>query len=329
MRDVITFPEQGAMPVSYDQVPVKEPSAPQFALVLGGGGVRSIVALGLFEVLQQEGLQPDLIVGCSAGAMFGALMASGHSAHEAVSLAARLWSPDVTRRRRLRAISQMLMPKLCGFNEEFGLRDDALVMQRLNQAFGATRIEELPTALRVVATDTATGDCVSLSRGSLVQALRASIAMPFLFSPVTIDGRRLMDGFASNPLPLSVAADAAAVVALGFDAPMPRRVDGPSRLLGRVTSAMTNNLMHANLNAARASGMNLISIIPTMEQRVGLFDTEAMPYLVELGRRVAMEHLNLIRSHLEAAYGADERPHRMFAFHPCAPVRGFQTVGQR
>jgi NTE family protein len=269
--------------------------------------VRSIVALGVFEVLQQEGLQPDLIVGCSAGAMFGALIACGHSALEAVGIASRLWSPDVTRQRRLWAIAQMLMPKLCGFNEAFGLRDDALVMQRLDRAFGQTRIEELSTSLRVVATDSATGDCVSLDKGSLVQALRASIALPFLFSPVTIDGRRLMDGFVSNPLPVSVAADAATVVALGFEAPMPKRVDGPSRMLGQVTSAMTNNLMHANLNAARSSGMKLISIIPKMERRVGLFDTEAMPYLVELGRRVAMENLERIRSQIEATTGKEER----------------------
>jgi NTE family protein len=307
MREAITFPELRAVPFMQEQLLVKKPSAPKFALVLGSGGVRSIVALGMFEVLQKEGLQPDLIVGCSAGAMFGALIACGHSAHEAVCIAARLWSPEVTRQRRLRAIPQMLMPKLCGFDEDFGLRDDSLVMQRLHQAFGQTRIEELSTALRVVATDAATGNCVTLSQGSLVQALRASIALPFLFSPVTIDGRRLMDGFVSNPLPVSVASDAAAVVALGFEAPMPKRIDGPSRMLGQVTSAMTNNLMHAKLNAARASGMNLISIIPTMQRRVGLFDTEAMPYLVELGRRVAMENLDQIRGQLQATIGADER----------------------
>jgi NTE family protein len=138
-----------------------------------------------------------------------------------------------------------------------------------------------------------------------VQSLRASIALPFLFSPVTIDGRRLMDGFVSNPLPVDVADDAQAVVALGFDAPMPRRIDGPSRMLGQVTSAMTNNLMHANLNAARASGMNLVSIIPKLERRVGLFDTEAMPYLVDVGRRMAIEHLGQIRAQVQAA--AEER----------------------
>jgi NTE family protein len=298
MRDVIAFAERR---------PAQAAPAPQFALVLGSGGVRSIAALGLCEVLMQEGLVPDLIVGCSAGAMFGALMACGHSAQAAVAVAARLWSPEVTRQRRWQAVPQMLMPGVFGFNEDFGLRDDTLVMQRLYEAFGDTRIEQLRTPLRVVATDTQTGACVSLCGGSLVQALRASIALPFLFSPVTVDGRRLMDGFVANPLPVNVAQDACSVVALGFDAPMPRRIDGPSRMLGQVTSAMTNSLMHANLNAARATGMNLLGILPKMERRVGLFDTEAMPYLVDLGRRVAIEHLGQIRDLLQRAVHAGER----------------------
>jgi NTE family protein len=70
---------------------------------------------------------------------------------------------------------------------------------------------------------------------------------------------------------------------------------------------MTNNLMHANLNAARASGMNLISITPTFERRVGLFDTEAMPYLVDLGRRIATDHLDQIRARLDATPTTKER----------------------
>jgi NTE family protein len=299
MREVIALTEHRPAHSAASDLPSR--TTPRFALVLGSGGVRSIIALGLFEVLQQEGLVPDLIVGCSAGAMFGALMACGHRAEKAVAIAALLWSPEVTRQRRLRAVPQMLMPKLCGFNEDFGLRDDALVMERLRQAFGDTRIEDLRTPLRVVATDTATGGCVALNHGCLVRALRASIALPFLFSPVTINGRRLMDGFVSNPLPVSEAADARTVVALGFEAPMPRRIDGPSRMLGQVTSAMTNNLMQAKLSAARESGMNLISIIPKLERRVGLFDTEAMPYLVDVGRRMAVEHLGQIRAQVQAA----------------------------
>jgi NTE family protein len=220
---------------------------PRFAIVLGSGGVRSMAALGMVEVLQREGLAPDLIVGCSAGAMFGALIAAGRSADEAVRVATTLWSADVTRKRRWLAVPQMLWPRLTRFDADFALRDDSPVMQRLEKAFGDVHIEDLRIALRVTATDAASGERVVLRQGSLVQALRASIALPFMFAPVLMDGRRLIDGFVSDPLPVSAAADAQAVLALGFESPMPRRIDGPTRLLAQVTSALTNNLMQARL----------------------------------------------------------------------------------
>jgi NTE family protein len=247
--------------------------------------VRSIAALGMVEVLAREGLVPDLVVGCSAGAMFGALIAAGHDAREAIRVATTLWSPEVTRKRRWKAVPQMLWPRLGRFDADFSLRDDGPVMQRLEQAFGDVRIEHLRTALRVTTTDAATGERVVLREGTLVTALRASIALPFMFSPVHLDGRRLIDGFIADPLPVSAASDAQAVLALGFESPMPYRIDGPSRMLAQVTSALTNNLMQARLAHAQGSGTRLLSIVPRLERRVGLFDTEAMPYLVEAGRR--------------------------------------------
>jgi NTE family protein len=270
------------------------------AIVLGSGGVRSIASLGMIEVLHAEGVRPDLIVGCSAGALFGALIAAGHQPREAITMATTLWSREVTRKRRLLAVAQMLFPKIGRFDADFAMRDDGLILQRLERAFGNACMEDLPLPLRVAATDAATGNPVVLQKGSLVAALRASIAMPFMFKPQHIDGMRLVDGFLSDPLPVSAASDASYVIALGFPAPMPRRVDIPSRLLAQGTSAMTNNLMQARLAAAKANGMRLTCIFPTIERRVGLFDTEAMPYLVEAGRRATLEMMPDILKTLNA-----------------------------
>ena len=267
---------------------------PNFAVVLGSGGVRSIAALGMVEVLVREGLMPNLIVGCSAGALFGALIAAGHKAEEAVRIATTLWSADITRKRRWRALPQMLWPSLCRFDANFALRDDSPVLQRLDKAFGDLRLEDLRVPLRVTATDATTGDTVVLSRGSVVEALRAAVALPFMFSAVQIDGRRLIDGFVSDPLPVSAAADAHSVLALGFASPMPHRVDRPARMLAQVTSAMTNNLVQARLAAATASGQRLMTLMPLLERRVGLFDTDAMPYLVDAGRRATEARLPAI-----------------------------------
>ncbi len=282
--------------------PVK-PTSPRFAVVLGSGGVRSIAALGMMDVLTREGLKPDLVVGCSAGALFGALICAGHSADEAVRIATTLWSAEVTREHRWRAIPQMLWPRLGRFDSDFSLRNDRLIMQRLDQAFGKAQLEEFATPLRVATTDAATGASVVLRQGGVVEALRASIAMPFMFAPGHVDGQRLIDGFVSDPLPVSAACDASAVLALGFKSSMPKKIDGPARLLAQVTSALTNNLMQARLAQASAEGMRLLCIEPQLDRRVGLFDTQAMRYLVEAGRQATQAMLPEIASLL------DRRPH--------------------
>ena len=231
--------------------PAPVPGRPRFAIALGSGGVRSIAALGMVQVLMAHGLQPDLVVGCSAGAMFGALIAAGHGADEAVRIATTLWSAEVTTQRRWLALPQMLWPRLGRFNADFAMRNDHRVMERLAQAFGGLQFSDLALPLRVATTCAATGERVVLHSGSLVQALRASIALPFMFAPVVVNGRRLVDGCLADPLPVSAAADAQAVLALGFPAPMPRQIDGPSRLLAQVSSSLTNNLMQARLAEAR------------------------------------------------------------------------------
>jgi NTE family protein len=273
-------------------------SRPRLALVIGSGGVRSIAGLGLVDVLRRHGLAPDVVVGCSAGAIFGALAAAGHDSTQALAMAMRLWTADITRVPRRGALAQMALPRLGGFGPDFALRCDRLVMQRLSQAFGDTLLQDLPTALRVTATDADNGQAVTLTQGRVVDALRASVALPFMFAPHELQGRSLVDGFLTDPLPVSAALDAQVIVALGVQAPLPRRIDRPTRLLSQLTSTMTNSLMHAQVAAARGAGARVVTVMPQPERRVGLFDTDAMPELVALGRREAEAALPAIEQAL-------------------------------
>jgi NTE family protein len=271
--------------------PTSRPSAsrlPRIALVLGSGGVRSAAAIGVSEVLNYAGLRPGLIVGCSSGALFGALVAMQVPPQEALQLALSLWSQDLTEQRRWRAYIELLMPRLAGFNAGFGLRDSRLIADRIGQAVGQRRIEDLPTALRIVATDAASGRRVVLDQGPLADALRASMAVPFLFPPVQVGGRLLMDGAMSDPLPTAAADDSDVVITLGFEGRMPRHIDRPSRLVGQISTALVNNLMQARLDAARAVGQTLIAIDVPLDRRVGLWETAAMPHIVQLSRHAAL-----------------------------------------
>jgi NTE family protein len=267
----------------------------QLALVLGSGGVRSVAALGIADVLANEGLRPNLVVGCSSGALFGACIAMGWSGEQGLEAAMRLWSADLTEKKRWRAYFEILAPRFCGFSADFSLRDAALIRARVERAFGSTRIEDLQTALRIVATDASRGESVVLDRGCLSDAVRASMAVPFMFPSVEIDGRRLTDGVTSDPLPVSAARDADACITLGFRGSLPRRVDRVSRLVAQVTTTMINNLQQARLGEAAGSGKRMLHFELDLDRRIKLWETAAMPRIFEAGRRAAQERLPAIR----------------------------------
>jgi NTE family protein len=290
--------------VSTPSVSSRSTHPPRLALVLGRGGVRSAAAIGVAQVLRDAGLQPDLIVGCSSGAIFGATIAMGISPASALELATRLWSQDLTQQRRWRGYLQLLAPRWAGFGDGFSLRSEKRIAQRLREAFGTRRIEDLRTPLRIAATEAVTGKAVTLTHGPLAAAIQASIAVPFLFPSVNFDGRQLIDGVVSDPLPLGTARDAKVVVALGFRGAMPRRVDRPSRLVARVSTALINSVYDARLEAAQERGQHLIELRLDLPQRVGLWETAALPLAYEAGQRAAEAALSDIR---QAAAGSAQR----------------------
>jgi NTE family protein len=217
----------------------------------------------------------------------------------ALQTASELWSQRSTRQHRWRAWLQLMAPRLAGFGEDFALRDAHLIERRIRDAFGQRRLEDTATTLRITATDAVSGQAVVLTQGRVADALRASFALPFLFPAVTIDGRRLVDGVISDPLPLAAAADARTVIALGFQGTMPERVDRASRMLAQVSTALINNLMQARNAAARAAGQRVLHIELALERRIGLWETGALRYLYEVGRRAAQAQLPQIMTLLE------------------------------
>jgi len=275
-------------------------NSPRLALVLGSGGVRSIAALGISEALSEAGMPPDLIVGCSSGALFGACIAMGMTGEQGLTAATRLWSSELTQQRRWRAYLELIAPRFMRFDAGFSFRDARLIRERVESAFGTARLEDLPIPLRVVTTVAATGESRVLCRGRLSDAVRASMALPLVFPSVEIDGQRLCDGVVSDPLPVAAAKEATAAITLGFRGAMPRRIDRASRLVAQVTTAMINNLQQARIDAARAAGQRMLHIELDIDRRIGLWDTAAMPRIFEIGRSAAFDHLPAIRRLLEA-----------------------------
>lgn len=276
------------------------------AVVIGSGSVKCAASLGLINVLRREGIEVDMLVGCSAGCLYAALIASGRSVEEAADVTRRLWTSEITARRDFKSLLRALLPRVLGFDAAFGLRDDSLIMERLRIAFGDDRIENMQIPLHLAATDFADGSQAVFSSGTVIDAIRASMALPFMFSPWRIDGRLYVDGYMSDPLPVGVAIKEGAdiIVAMGFESPYQERINSPGRFAFQVSSILSNNLLKSQFSFhGLAHHAEVIPIMPEFRQRIRLFDTAKIPDIIEDGERAAEEQLPYLLRLLEAEAG--------------------------
>jgi NTE family protein len=275
----------------------------KIALVIGAGSVKCAAALGMWKVLAQEDIQFDMIVGCSGGSIYAAAIAMGLSLQECIGSTSRLWNRSITEKRNWRALASMVLPGLIKFDSRFSMMSDGPMLKSFQSVFGERTFADTQTPLYIVATDFETGETVALREGRLVDALRSSVAIPFIWSAWPHDGRLLIDGAASNPLPIDVAIREGAdiILALGFHSPLPERVKSISRYAFYINGLMTNNLLNSNFafhNAVHHA--EIITLFPEFERPIRLFDTNQIPYVIECGEAAMREQLEYVKRLLEA-----------------------------
>ena len=189
-------------------------SQPKIGIALGAGGAKGIAHIPMLEALDELGITPHRIAGCSIGAVMGALYASGLSAAEIKDKIARL---AITRSDTMRGVfSEKKISKWWGMiDSDFrrsGLIKAESIMASLCDEGSCETFEELPIPFAVVATDFWEARSVVLDSGPLKPAVQASMALPGLFTPVELNGRVLIDGGTVNPVPFDILADSCDIV---------------------------------------------------------------------------------------------------------------------
>lgn len=172
--------------------PRREPVRKSVAVALGGGSARGYAHIGALASLERHGLSPDALAGASFGAVVAVLYALSEDTRALERTAVDLRRRDV-------------LPRLI----DFGLHRGALFAgDRLERYFddltNGRTFADLKRPVVVVATDADSGERVALREGSLARALRASAALPGIFAPVEVDGRRLIDGGVGSPVPIDM-----------------------------------------------------------------------------------------------------------------------------
>ena len=160
-------------------------------LALGGGAVRGLAHIGVLEILEKEGIQIDAIAGTSIGAAVGALYAKGKSSEaiKDVVLDIKWW--------RLAPLLDLTLLKS-------GFIGGRKVKELLKSIIGDVAFEDLKIPLVCVAADIMTGEEVLIDEGSVLEAVRASISIPVVFTLAKWRGRYLVDGGLVNPVPVDV-----------------------------------------------------------------------------------------------------------------------------
>ena len=173
------------------------------ALVLGSGGARGLAHIGVIEEVERAGLEIVSIAGSSMGALVGGIYAAGRLSGY------RDWVVSLERSGVVRLLD-------FAFGHP-GLIKGERIIAALRELVGEHKIEELPIPFTAVATDLESQREVWLSKGQLFDAIRASIAIPMLFTPHRLDGRELVDGGLLAPLPLAPTRQTQADLVIAVD----------------------------------------------------------------------------------------------------------------
>lgn len=179
------------------------PDKIKVALVLGSGGVRGMAHVGVLQELENAGIQVDLIVGCSAGSIVGALYADNPCAEEI--------------REAVMKIRSASMLDFDIWECRYGLCQGRNLRRVLHKYLRSENFDDLKIPLVVVASDLNSGELVPMGAGSVERAVDASCSIPFIFVPCEYMGRVMVDGGCVNPVPVKVARDLGAELVIAVD----------------------------------------------------------------------------------------------------------------
>lgn len=191
---VVPGPDAGTQPA-----PVE--AKPRIALVLGGGGVKGFAHVGVIKVLEAHGIRPDIVVGTSAGSFVGSMYASGMSVFDLQKVALSMQESDI-RDLTLSTQGFLIGEKLQRF---------------VNEQVKSKPIHQFPIQFVAVATELSSGEKVAFNYGNAGQAVRASCAIPNVFLPAEIGGKKYVDGGLVSPVPVKTARDFGADIVIAVD----------------------------------------------------------------------------------------------------------------
>jgi len=251
----------------------------KIGLALSGGGARGAAHLGVLRVLEREGIRPDCVVGVSAGSVVGAAYCAGLSVAKLEEIALDLqWTK----------LGRIVRPRL-------GFFDSQRLESYMAELIGDLEFADLSIPFAAVAADILTCRLVVLKEGSVPWAVRASCALPGIFTPVERDDQLLVDGGTINNLPVSAVREMGAdyIVAVDLLPPPQDRHPRPQNLF-----EMWSLSFYALLRATHAEGEDADCLITPDVGSYGTFEFSKMEEMLEKGVEAAEAKMDQLKADL-------------------------------
>lgn len=261
-------------------VPLTPPRPPRIGLALGGGAARGFAHIGVIQVLEENGIKPDLVVGTSAGSLVAALYASGKSGQEMTSMAQTMDEGSITD---------------WAFPTRGLIRGEALA-RYVREQTGNKPIEAMKLPLGIVATDLDSGLPILFQRGDTGVAVRASSSVPAVFQPVRIGTREYVDGGLVSPVPVRFARQMGAEMVIAVDISSPPDGNATGDVMKMLLQTFA--IMGKSINQFELRDADIV-VRPALAG-VSSADFSARLRAIQAGREVAQRLLPEIRSRLAA-----------------------------
>ncbi len=265
-------------PVVTPTVSVAIPKTPpKIGLALGGGAARGFAHVGVIQVLEEAGITPVLVTGTSAGSLVAALYASGKNGAQLQKVAETMEEST---------IADWTLP----FFGRGVLRGEALA-KYVNLQVGQKPIEAMPMPLGIVATDLNSGNDMLFQRGDTGTAVRASSAVPAVFTPVKINGHEYVDGGLSSPVPVRAARKMGAELVIAVDISSPPEASSASGTIEVLLQ--TFSIMGKSINGFELKDADVV-VRPVLTG-VSSSDFSSRKRSIEAGRQAMLQALPQLR----------------------------------
>lgn len=262
----------------------KPPRPQHIGLVLGGGAARGMAHIGVLEALEAHGVRPDFIVGASAGSLVGGLYAAGLPTSRMRTLAHQIKWWDISR-----LPMSVSWSTLAALTTPLGILDLDRLSDWIRKVLDADpQFHDLAIPFAAIATDIATGQSVMLNDGPIAPAIRASCSVPGIFTPVRRNGRLLVDGGASNNLPVSAAQQMGADYVIAVD--LLPSVTSPTPEPKNIVEVSITSL-YALIRAAQVDMPLAHCVIQPAVGHIGLADLAAVAELINAGYEATIQRI--------------------------------------